>query len=91
MAGLCQPHGDMSAQERPGRDEIVTMLAAFGDRSPGAVGEVIGSLELTWLITQVEQRYGVMLDPTDDQLGRMTTVTAAVTTLGELLGGAGQP
>jgi acyl carrier protein len=73
---------------RPGalsRDVVVEMLAAFGDRQPDAVGDAIGSLELTWLITQVEQRYQVTLEPTDDQLERMTTVSAAVATLQDLL------
>ena len=78
----------MSEATPPGRDEVVEMLAAFGDRPPDAVGDAIGSLELTWLISQVEERYGVMLDPTDDQLEQMTTVAAAVTTLHDLLTGA---
>lgn len=74
----------MNALE-PDRDDIIAMLAAFGDRAPADVGEAIGSLELTWLITQVEQRYGVTLDLTDDQYERMTTVTAAVSTIREAL------
>jgi hypothetical protein len=72
------------------RGEVVGMLAAFGGRQADVVDDTIGSLELTWLITQVEQRYGVTLDLTDDQLGRMTTVPAAVTTLRDVLAGAGR-
>jgi hypothetical protein len=37
------------------RDEVIAMLATYGDRSPEAVRERIDSLELAWLIHQVEQ------------------------------------
>lgn len=77
------------ARGAPGRAEIVAMLAAFGDRAPEAVPERIGSLELTWLITGVEQAYGVTLDLSDDDLSRMATVTGAVAALREALTGAG--
>lgn len=70
------------------REDVVAMLAAFGDRQADGVGDTIGSLELTWLITQVEQRYGVTLDLTDDQLAGMTTVRQAVDTLRDALAGA---
>jgi hypothetical protein len=80
----------MSSPADLDRGEVVGMLAAFGDRQADAVDDTIGSLELTWLITQVEQRFGVTLDLTDDQLGRMTTVSAAVTTLRDVLAGAGR-
>lgn len=61
------------------------MLATFGDRAPDAVGEQIGSLELTWLITKVEQRYDVILDVSDDQLAQMGTVSGALTVLHDAL------
>lgn len=67
------------------RDEVIAMLAAFGDRSADAVGDTIGSLELTWLITQVEEKYGVTLDLTDEQFSGMTTVPRAVQTLSDAL------
>jgi hypothetical protein len=73
----------------PGRADIVAMLAAFGDRSPDSVPERIGSLELTWLITSIEQAYHVTLDPTDDDLAAMTTLSGAVQTFRDLLTGAG--
>lgn len=63
------------------------MLASFGQRSPDEVAEEIGSLELTWLITKVELRYGVMLDLSDETLAQMTTVSSAVTTLADVLAG----
>ncbi|TCO13134.1 phosphopantetheine binding protein [Kribbella steppae] len=65
----------------PGRDEIITWLTGLGERPPGA--ERIDSMELAWLVHQVEQRYGVELS--DDQLERMTTVDDAVAVLAEVL------
>ncbi|WP_051966387.1 hypothetical protein [Kitasatospora mediocidica] len=73
-----------------GRDDVVAMLAAFGNREPRQVDEALGSLELTWLITEVEQRYGVALDLSDEDLDRMVTVSGATEVLREaLIGGAG--
>ncbi|WP_034086787.1 hypothetical protein [Streptacidiphilus albus] len=73
-----------------GRDDVVAMLAAFGSREPRQVDEVVGSLELTWLLTEVEQRYGVVLDLSDEDLDRMVTVTVATEVLREaLVGSAG--
>ncbi len=65
----------------PERDDVVAMLAGFGDRGPQEVGEVLDSLELTWLIAQVEQRYGIELDLTDEVFAGMGTVSGAVGTL----------
>lgn len=73
----------MNAPAGLDRDEVIAMLAAFGDRPADAVGDAIGSLELTWLITQVEEKYGVALDLTDEQFTAMTTVSRAVETLRE--------
>lgn len=63
------------------------MLASFGQRRADEVAEQIGSLELTWLITKVELRYGVTLDLSDETLECMTTVSGAVTTLADVLAG----
>nr|WP_228562924.1 hypothetical protein [Catenulispora rubra] len=72
------------------RDEVVAMLATYGERTPEEVPETVDSLELAWLIHQVEQRYGRPFDADDDALARMTTVGAVVEVLGELgFGGAG--
>jgi hypothetical protein len=79
----------MSQQAAPGRADIVAMLAAFGDRSPDSVPEQIGSLELTWLITSIEQAYQVTLEPTDEDLAAMTTLSGAVQGFRDLLAGAG--
>lgn len=69
----------------PDRDAVVAMLAGYGERSPEQVRERIDSLELAWLVHQVEQRHGRMLDLDDDVLVRMTTVTGAVEVLAEVL------
>jgi acyl carrier protein len=59
------------------RSDVVAMLATYGDRQPEQVPEAIDSLELAWLIHQIEQRYGP-LDVDDDMLARMSTVTSVV-------------
>jgi len=69
-------------------DDVVAMLAAFGQRPTEEVTEQIGSLELTWLITMIEQQYGVTLDLDDAELEQMTTITGAVSTLRSVLAGA---
>jgi len=78
----------MSQPEAPDREEVIAMLASFGQRSPDEVAEEIGSLELTWLITKVEQNYHVELDLSDQTLEQMTTVTGVVTALRDVLAGA---
>ncbi|MBB5872596.1 acyl carrier protein [Allocatelliglobosispora scoriae] len=69
----------------PGRDEVIEMLATYGDRTPEQVREKIDSLELAWLIHQVEQRQGVSLDLDDDALVGMSTIDGAVKVLGDAL------
>jgi len=59
------------------------MLATYGDRQPEQVPEAIDSLELAWLIHQIEQRYGA-LDVDDDMIARMSTVTGVVHVLRDL-------
>ena len=59
------------------------MLATSGGREPAQVPEAIGSLELAWLLHQIEQRYGA-LDIDDDAIVRMSTVTGAVDVLQDL-------
>jgi hypothetical protein len=63
-----------------GRDEVVAMLAGFGDRAPQEVPEGIDSMELAWLVHQIEQHYDLHLD--DDTMARMTTVSGVVDVLG---------
>jgi acyl carrier protein len=78
----------MSQPVPPSRDEVIALLATFGERSHDEVAEQISSLELTWLITKVESQYDVTLDLTDEALDQMTTVSGAVTTLRDVLAGA---
>jgi hypothetical protein len=63
------------------RADVVAMLATYGERPAEDVPERIGSLEVAWLVHQVEQRYGVTLDLGDDELIRMGTVSDAVDVL----------
>jgi Phosphopantetheine attachment site len=71
--------------ERPvlERKDVVEMVASFGDRPVAEVGERIDSIQLAWLVHQVEQRYGVEIELDDVQFGRMSTVTGAVEVLRE--------
>jgi hypothetical protein len=69
----------------PDRSDVIGMLASFGDRGADAVAERIGSLELTWLITQVEERYAVTLELSDEELTQMSTVSGAVAVLHDVL------
>jgi acyl carrier protein len=67
----------------PQRSDVVAMLATYGDRQSEQVPEAIDSLELAWLIHQIEQRYGA-LDVDDDMIARMSTVTGVVDVLTDL-------
>jgi hypothetical protein len=73
--------------EPPGREEVVTILAKLGDRAPGDVTEQIGSLEVAWLISEVEQQYRVTLELSDEALAQMVTISGAVATLADLMSG----
>ncbi len=77
----------MSVRQLPLRADVLEMLASYGDRAPEAVDEQLGSLELTWLIAEAEQRYEAVIDLTDQQLDRIRTVDDAVQVLREILGG----
>jgi hypothetical protein len=68
--------------DEPQRAQVVAMLATYGDREPGDVPEAIDSLELAWLVHQVEQRYGVDID--DENIARMSTVTGVIDVLTDL-------
>ena len=72
----------------PQRSDVIAMLATYGDRQPDQVPEAIDSLELAWLIHQIEQRYGE-LDVDDDTIARMTTVTGVVDVLTDRRVGTG--
>lgn len=63
------------------RADVIAMLATYQGRPTDASAETIDSLELVWLLHQVEQRDQVRLDLDDDELMRMTTVDGAVAVL----------
>ncbi|WP_206686221.1 acyl carrier protein [Kribbella qitaiheensis] len=69
----------------PGRAEIVNWLAGLGERS----GELerIDSMELAWLVHQVEQHYALEL--ADEYLDRIKTIDSAVAVIAEALSAAG--
>jgi acyl carrier protein len=66
------------------RAEILAILAGYGERSPEQVPEDIDSMELAWLVHQLDQRYGRSLDAEDALLARMGTVTGVLEVLAEL-------
>lgn len=65
------------------RTDVVAMVASFGDRPVDEVSERIDSIQLAWLVHQVEQRYGVEIELDDAQFSRMSTITGAVDVLRE--------
>lgn len=72
------------------RVAVLALLASYHDRSPEAVGETVGSLDLAWLIHTVEERYETRLQLDDAALDRMRTVSGAVTALNDALAAAGR-
>ncbi len=65
------------------RDDILAMLAQLGTRGADSELGRLSSMEVAWLVHQVEQRYDVELDLDDEQLARLRTVSDAVQHLGE--------
>lgn len=76
-----------SPRRSPDRCDLIAILAAMGNRSPAEVAEEIGSLELAWLLSEVERRYRTQLELDDAALAQMTTVSGAVATIHRLLEG----
>jgi hypothetical protein len=75
----------VSAAATPGRDDVVAMLASLDGRAAADVPEWIASMELAWLLHQVEQRYGVRVELDGGQFDRMSTVSGAVDVLREVI------
>ena len=73
----------MSGLAPPDRAEVLVMLAGFGERLTDAVHESLGSLELTWLIAEFEQRYDIELDLSDERFEAIRTVDDATEVLRE--------
>lgn len=62
---------------------MLAMLAELGTRAADSELERLTSMEVAWLVHQVEQRYGVELDLEDEELARLRTVSDAVSLLDE--------
>jgi acyl carrier protein len=73
----------MPGQPSLTRVDVLGMLAQLGTRSADSELERLSSMEVAWLVHQVEQRYGLELDLDDEQLARLRTVSDAVEQLGE--------
>ena len=65
------------------RADVLQMLQPLNERTSDPGRERLSSMEVAWLVHQVEQRYSVRLDLEDDQLARLRTVSDAVQLLGE--------
>jgi hypothetical protein len=74
--------------ELPSREDVLVLLAGLDGRSRDDVEERIESMELAWLVHQVEQHYGVRVELDEEHFGRMTTVTGAVEVIREVIGAA---
>jgi hypothetical protein len=72
----------------PDRSDVLEMLASYGERRPDQVPETISSLELAWLLHQIEQRYGEF-DVDDETIAQMSTVTGALDVLRSMGVGSG--
>jgi len=59
---------------------LLSFLEGYADRG-GRTDESLDSMELSWLIYQVEHRLGVELDLDDDQLGSIEDISSAVEVL----------
>ena len=70
------------------RADVLAMLAQLGTRGGDSVLERLSSMEVAWLVHQVEQRYDVELDLDDEQLARLRTISDAVQLLGESVQGS---
>ncbi|HEY2796055.1 MAG TPA: hypothetical protein VGJ28_27065 [Micromonosporaceae bacterium] len=67
------------------RRDVLAMLSTMQGRPAGIDADTIDSLELVWLLHQVEKRNSVRLDLDDDDLSRMNTVDGAVAVLNRVL------
>lgn len=65
------------------RADVLAMLAELGTRSADSALERLSSMEVAWLVHQVEQRYDVELDLDDEQLAQLRTISDAVRQLNE--------
>jgi acyl carrier protein len=67
------------------RAAVIEMLEPLGERGSDSERERLSSMEVAWLVHQVEQTYDVRVELDDLQLASMRTITDAVQLLGESL------
>lgn len=79
----------MRAQSPPDRAMVIGMLAGYDGRTPDQVGERIDSLELAWLVHELQSAHAVRHDFGDDELVAMGTIDGAVAVLREIWSGGG--
>jgi acyl carrier protein len=65
------------------RAAVLRMLAELNNSDADPARERLASMEVAWLVHQVEQRYDVLIDLDDDQLARLRTISDAVEVLGK--------
>lgn len=65
------------------RADVIQMLQELGSRGSDSTLERLSSMEVAWLVHQVEQRYDVELDLDDEELVRLRTISDAVRLLDE--------
>jgi acyl carrier protein len=75
----------MSVQPALERADVLQMLQSLNERATDPARERLSSMEVAWIVHQVEQRYSVELDLDDDQLAKLRTIDDAVRLLGESL------
>jgi hypothetical protein len=68
----------------PDRAMVIAMLARYDGRTPDQVGERIDSLELAWLVHELQSEHAVHHDFGDAELVAMGTVDGAVAVLREV-------
>lgn len=70
------------------RAQLVSMLAPLAHRAQNPEAERLDSMEVAWLVHQVEQQYQVTLDIDDAALAKLHTLTDATQILGESVAAA---
>lgn len=71
------------------RAQLVAMLAPLAHRARDPEAERLDSMEVAWLVHQVEQRYQVSLELDDAALGKLHTLTDAAQVLSQSVADAG--
>lgn len=64
----------MTSNHRPGREDLLRILATFTERPPEEVGENIDSMRLAWIVHGCEQEHGFHVDLGDPRVAQARTV-----------------